>query len=148
MRSRTSRLVPPQAPMGWPIMTFKDSLTVHFNGERITLVHLPRAHTDGDVAVIFHGSKVVMTGDVYVPHLPWIDIASGGNVHGLRRAVETLLAVAPRDARFVPGHGATGTYEDVLRFREMLEDNVAAVAKQIDAGRTLAEVQAAGVSER
>src|ERR687896_509481 len=101
MRSRTSRLVPPQAPMGWPIMTFKDSLTVHFNGERITLVHLPRAHTDGDVAVVFHGSKVVMTGDVYVPHLPWIDLASGGRLDGLVRAIELLLRITPPDAKIV-----------------------------------------------
>jgi glyoxylase-like metal-dependent hydrolase (beta-lactamase superfamily II) len=142
------RVIPPQSPAGWPVVTFEDSLTIHFNGERITLVHLPRAHTDGDVAVVFHGSKVVMTGDAYVPHLPWIDLASGGRLDGLVRATDLLLRITPRDAKIVPGHGPTTSYADLARFREMLDDNIAHVRRQIAAGRSLEDVQSAGVPER
>ncbi len=142
------RTIGPQSPAGWPMVTFADSVVVHFNGERLTIVHLPNAHTDGDAAVIFHGSKVVMTGDAYVPHLPWIDLASGGQLHGLLRAIDYLLRIVPRDAKIIPGHGPTVTYTDLERFRAMLLDNVEAVQRQIAAGRSLEEVQATGVPER
>jgi glyoxylase-like metal-dependent hydrolase (beta-lactamase superfamily II) len=142
------RSVGPQSPSGWPVVTFEDSVVLHFNGERITVVHLPNAHTDGDAAVVFHGSKVVMTGDAYVPHFPWIDLASGGNLRGLLRATERLLGTVPRDAKIVPGHGATMAYADLEQFRAMLLDNVEHVRRQVAAGRSLAEVQAAGVPSR
>ncbi len=142
------RVIPAQSPAGWPTVTFEDSLTIHFNGERITLVHLPRAHTDGDIAVVFHSSKVVMTGDVYVPHLPWIDLASGGWLDGLVRATDLLLQITPPDAKMVPGHGPTGSYADLARFRDMLHDNITHVRRQIAAGRSLQEVQASGVPEQ
>lgn len=142
------RQIPPWTQAGWPAVSVGDSLTLHFNGERISIVHLPRAHTDGDVVVIFHGSNVVMTGDAYVPHLPWIDIAAGGSLDGLRQAIAHLLRIVPRDATVVPGHGPTGTYADIERFQQMLNENVAHVERQIAAGRSLAEIQAAGVPEQ
>ena len=29
-----------------PVITFDEDVTVHFNGENITLIHMPRGHTD------------------------------------------------------------------------------------------------------
>ena len=34
---------------GLPVVTFEDSLSVHFNGEEVRIVHVPPAHTDGDI---------------------------------------------------------------------------------------------------
>src|SRR5688572_17650754 len=118
------RIISPRTAKGQPAVAVDDSLSIYFNGERITLLHLPNAHTDGDVVVTFHTSRVVMTGDVFVPHLPWIDRDSGGRLSGLRTAIDRLLRVIPRDATIIPGHGPTSTYEDLQRFRDMLDANV------------------------
>ena len=32
----------------WPVITFDESLSVHFNGEEIKVIHFPHGHTDGD----------------------------------------------------------------------------------------------------
>src|SRR5436309_5453882 len=42
-----------------PILTFDQSLSVHFNGEEIKLMHVPPGHTDGDSIVHFTGANVV-----------------------------------------------------------------------------------------
>src|SRR5437773_2283819 len=40
-----------------PVITFDESLSVHFNGEEIKLVHVPPAHTDSDSIVYFSGAN-------------------------------------------------------------------------------------------
>ena len=40
-----------QRRSAWPVVTFDDDASVHFNDEEIRIVHYPTAHTDGDVVV-------------------------------------------------------------------------------------------------
>ncbi len=54
-----------EAPEGWPVITFEEGLSIHFNGEEIVARHYPTAHTDGDVLVHFTGSNVVHIGDLF-----------------------------------------------------------------------------------
>ena len=139
------QVVPAMPEAGRPTRTFTDSLTLTYNGEQVTLLHLPGAHTDGDVAVIFHGSGVVLTGDVYVPHMPWSDMDAGGDSSLLLPAVERLLQVVPRDALLVPGHGPTGTYDDLLAFRDMLESARGTVSDRSSEGTSLRGIQSGGL---
>ncbi len=44
-----NRTIPAKPPVAWPVVTFEESLTIHFNSEDIQLVYLPNAHTDGDI---------------------------------------------------------------------------------------------------
>ena len=46
-----------------PVITFDEDVTVHFNGESITLIHMPRGHTDTDSVVMFEESNVIHMGD-------------------------------------------------------------------------------------
>ena len=58
------RLVAEDSPSpALPVITFDDDVTVHFNGENITLIHMPRGHTDTDSVVMFEDSNVVHMGD-------------------------------------------------------------------------------------
>ena len=50
--TRTRLLDQPKA--AWPIITFDDDASVHFNGEEIKAVHYPRGHTDGGSRHLFH----------------------------------------------------------------------------------------------
>jgi cyclase len=137
-----------QPSIAWPVITFDETLTIHFNGEEISLIYLPQAHTDGDIAVIFHQSNVVLTGDVFVPSIPGIDTASGGTVAGLQAGIDKLLQIVPKDARIIPGHGRVSTYPDLLAFRQLVADSVQFVKSELSAGKTLAEIEAAGVPDK
>ena len=141
------QVVPPMPEAGRPDRTFTDSLTLSFNGEDVTLLHMPGAHTDGDVVVIFHGSGVVVTGDVYVPQMPWTDMDAGGDFAQLLPAVERLLEVVPRDAVVVPGHGPSGTYEDLVAYRDMLVSAQRSIDGRRSEGMGLRHVQALGLPD-
>ena len=42
------RVAPPATGVALPEITYGDSVSLHFNGEEIRVVHLPPGHTDGD----------------------------------------------------------------------------------------------------
>ena len=60
VRKRLQMESPPQRAL--PVVTFNDSLSIHFNGEEIRVIHFPNSHTDGDSVIFFTGSNVVHTG--------------------------------------------------------------------------------------
>ncbi len=143
------REVPPSPDVAWPVVTFDQSLSLHFNDERIRVVYLPGGHTDGDAMVLFEGSKVVHMGDDFVTYgFPFVDLASGGSVLGLTRSVALALDRVPSDYRVIPGHGELSTVDDMREFHRMLTETTAAVAAQREAGATLADAQAAGLDPR
>ena len=55
--------VPASPKQALPVITFDQSLTVHFNGEEIKAIHFPHGHTDGDSVIFFSASNVVHLGD-------------------------------------------------------------------------------------
>jgi cyclase len=134
--------------IAWPVITFDETLTIHFNGEEISLIYIPYAHTDGDIVAIFHQSNVVMTGDVFVPSIPGIDTATGGTVAGLQAGIDKLLQIVPKDAKIIPGHGRVCAYSDLEAFRELVAESIQFVKSEIRAGRSLEEIKAAGVPQK
>ena len=63
-----------------PTLTFDRDLAIHFNGERVELIHLPGGHTDGDIAIFFRGANVIHLGDTFVNgRFPHIDENAGGD---------------------------------------------------------------------
>lgn len=129
-----------------PVITFDDSLSIHFNGEEIKLEHVPPAHTDGDCLVQFTGANVIHCGDTFFSGLyPNIDLRAGGNVRGYIRQVEEAIRSVPADAILIPGHGPLSTVKELREFHEMLVETSGIVQQAIDAGNTLEEVKAAGL---
>ncbi|HJP32783.1 MAG TPA: MBL fold metallo-hydrolase [Candidatus Latescibacteria bacterium] len=143
------RLTEPDVRPGTlPVVTFDRGLSVHFNGEQIEVVHYPRAHTDGDAVIFFHGSNVIHTGDIFFHRLfPYVDIDGGGSVRGVIAAVKAILERADADTKIIPGHGRLATPEDLRTHLRMLEESLRLVQAGMDAGRPLEELQAAGVGE-
>lgn len=125
----------PMEPAGLPVVTFADGLSVHFNGEEIRMRHFPAAHTDGDSAVYFAGSKVAHLGDLFFNgRFPFVDLDSGGSVAGLTRAVESVLADLPEGSKIIPGHGPLATRADLERYRDMLVEAQQLVKEALAAG--------------
>lgn len=130
-----------------PLITFSEDMSFHINGEVVHVFKVPDAHTNGDVFIKFQGSNVVHTGDVYrTTTYPYIDVDNGGSYLGTIRALEQLIEVADDDTRIVPGHGGISTVAEVAAFRDMLvviRDRVAAAIRE---GKSLQEIQSAGLT--
>ena len=134
----------PASPEGaLPVVTFTEELSFHLNGEELRVIHVPRAHTDGDAIIHFTGSNVVHMGDTYFASgYPFIDLASGGTIDGLLAAQGRALALMDAETRVIPGHGPLSDREELRAYRDMLRtvrDRVAAANAE---GRTLEEVLA------
>ena len=132
-----------------PVITFDDSLHVHFNGDDIRVVHVTAGHTDGDSIIYFTGANVIHMGDQFFSGcFPNIDLGSGGSVRGYIKNVEDALKTIPADAKIIPGHGPLSTVKELEEFHTMLMETSGIVDKAIQEGKTLAQVKAAGLPEK
>ncbi len=140
--------VAPLPKEGLPVITFDESLSVHFNGEEIKAIHFPHGHTDGDSVIFFTGANVVHMGDdFFAGRFPFVDLGSGGSVQGLTANIEKVLAQIPADAKIIPGHGPLSTPADLKAFHRMLVETSGIVRTKMQAGKDLATIQKEGMPE-
>ncbi len=132
-----------------PVVTFDDSLSIHFNGEEIRVIHFPNSHTDGDSIIFFTGSNVVHMGDLFFSgRFPYVDLNNGGDVEGLIKHIEKLLAELPPDVKLIPGHGPLSDIDDLKTYHQTLVATIDIVRDQIEAGKSLEEIKAAGLPQK
>jgi cyclase len=55
----------PDAARAWPVITFRDKLSVHFADEDVEMDHYTNGHTDGDSVIYFAHANVVDVGDLF-----------------------------------------------------------------------------------
>jgi cyclase len=135
----------------WPTDTFfTEDKDLYFNGEGIQLIHVPAAHTDGDVMVWFRKSDVVVAGDLFITTtFPVIDMAQGGNFKGVIAALNRIIDIAiPRDKQeggtyVIPGHGRLTDEADVVDYRDMVTVIRDRFQDAIKKGMTLEQVKTA-----
>ena len=120
---------------GLPVVTFEDRVRLHFNGDEIDVVHLPRGHTDGDSIVWFKDSGVVHLGDHFFKgRFPYVDVQNGGSVDGLVANLATVIDMLPSDTRIIPGHGGLATVADVAESIGVIRESQAAVRQAMADG--------------
>jgi cyclase len=131
-----------------PVITFDQSLSVHFNGEEIRVIHFPHGHTDGDSVIFFTTSNVVHMGDdFFAGSFPFVDLESGGNVEGLSKNVGEIIAKLPSGVKLIPGHGPISTLDDLKSYHRMLLSTTDIVRQKIAAKKTLAQIKAEGLPD-
>lgn len=137
---------PPSPKEALPVITFDQSLSVHFNGEDIRAIHFPHGHTDGDSVIFFSASNVVHLGDdFFAGRFPFVDLESGGSVEGLIKNIGELVAKIPADAKLIPGHGPISTVDDLKSYYAMLQQTTQIVRQKIAAGKTLDQIKSEGL---
>jgi len=135
---------PPSPANALPQQTFQQSHKITMNGETVSLVHIPPAHTDSDIYIHFEKANVIQAGDVFFNGMfPYIDDGTGGSVSGMIGAATKLLAVADNNTKIVPGHGPLGNKADLMKFRDMLTTVRGRLQKLKSAGKTMDEAVAA-----
>jgi cyclase len=140
---------------GLPKVTYRDGLTLHFNGEDIRLLHCADAHTDGDTIVVFQHSNVVHLGDLYFSGMfPAVYREGGGSWRGLIACLDRVLPELPDDMTVIAGHGALSNMRELHAYLDMLKETTRIVeehlrrgetAEQMIEGKVLAKYDALGV---
>ena len=138
---------PPQ--LGLPETNISLLLRIlRFNDEAIVIYHEPNAHTDGDSVVLFRGSDVVSTGDIFTPDgYPFIDLERGGSIEGEIAALNHILDLTvPGKTQdggtyVIPGHGRICDEADVVEYRDMVVIIRDRIEDMIKKGMTLDQVE-------
>jgi glyoxylase-like metal-dependent hydrolase (beta-lactamase superfamily II) len=132
----------PAAPRdALPSVTFDDTLTLHLNGDRLALLHVPGAHGDGDLIAWWETANVVHVGDAYYAGgYPFVDSANGGSLAGLVASLETVLSRADARTVIVPGHGPVSNRAELTAYRDMLVAVGRRVRELVEQGKNLDEV--------
>ena len=136
------------APAALPVITYDQSMHMHFNGERIDLLHYGPAHTTGDTAVVFRSHNLVHLGDVYNnAGYPFIDVDNGGSLDGVIEFCSRVLEQIDANTIVVPGHGPVATQKDLVEYVAMLTTLRERMTKLVGSGATLEQVVAAQPTE-
>lgn len=126
----------------WPKITFDKALKLHLNGQTVHLFHAGNAHTDSDAIIYFEEANVMHTGDVFVRYgIPFIDGMNGGSVGGMIKAMNTIIDIADEDTVIIPGHGQLAKKQDMIDFRDMLQDIWDQVADGKKVGKSVETLQ-------
>jgi cyclase len=139
--------IQPWSPAALPQVTFRDFLTLHFDGEVIAIEHYPNAHTGNDAVVQFTNAKVIAIGDLYYGKvLPWVDADHGGDVIGLRQALEKLIHLAGIKI-IAPGHEKAIETKDLVAEQRVIDETLTTVRRGISEGLSLKQIQDKGLGD-
>jgi len=129
---------------------FTDEFEMYFNGEAVQFIHVPNAHTDGDVMVFFRISDVLVAGEAFVTTgFPVVDLEHGGSLNGVLTSLNQILDITvPKDKQeggtyVIPGHGRLTDEADVVDYRDMMTIIRDRIQNAVAKGMTLEQVKAA-----
>ena len=129
-----------------PVITFDQTLSVHFNGEEIQAIHYPNGHTDGDGIIWFKTSNVVHLGDhMMTERFPFIDVTSGGSLDGWIKNIAAIIPTLPADIKIIPGHGRIASLDDLKQLHKAVVDSSSFVRKHLAEGKDTAAIKALGL---
>ena len=119
-----------------PGMAFEQTMKLYRRDREIHLLHLGRAHTEGDVFVYLPKEKVVITGDAVIGWTPFMGDGYPEDWVG------TLDRLAALDfTHMIMGHGEVAGRDWLETFRGYVADMVEAVRAEVHAGATVDEVK-------
>ena len=127
---------------GMANVTLDNSLRLFLGGKRVEVYRFGRAHTDGDIVVLFPVHRVLSAGDMFTfgdatPQL--IDYAGGGSA---RDWTGTLYGALKLDFdQVVPGHGLVTTKQEMRKFRDSTVTLRTKVHDMIAQKKTKAEIE-------
>ena len=120
-----------------PTVTFEDTMRIYRRDRELQLMHLGKAHTEGDVFIYLPKEKIVITGDALIAWTPYM-----GDGYPESWAA-TLDRLAQLDfTHMIMGHGEVAGRDWLTTFRAYVADMVDAVRTEVARGATLDEVKA------
>ena len=140
-----NQTIPPSPPAALPTVTYADAMTLHFDGETVELIHVPRAHTDNDTLVRFKRANVIHASGTIGGNggYPFFDMSSGGSLVGTIAAEDRMLSLADDKTVIVADEDAPASAADLKASRDALVIIKSRVQKLIDEGKSEAQAIAA-----
>jgi cyclase len=130
----------------YPDQTYTDTWCQKMGKETICLHYFGAAHTNGDSLVQFKKANVVHMGDlVFNRRHPFVDRTSGASIKSWIKVLDKAVQTFNKKTIYIFGHAGTGyevtgNKEDVLAFRNYLDQLLVFVGEQIKAGKTKDEI--------
>jgi glyoxylase-like metal-dependent hydrolase (beta-lactamase superfamily II) len=150
LRSKTS-LFTEYPPDVFPDITFADSMEIRFNDEIIRLVDTGGSHDDNEIMVHFTQHGIAHVSSV-VNGFCFPSVDSDGDVLQFAPQVHRLMTLLPRDVCLVSGHNGwasgfdfVGRWDQLPAYADMMESTVEIVRQGLAEGKTMEDMQAAGV---
>src|ERR1700734_300150 len=134
----------PYAEKAWPRITFRDSLTIHFDGDDIEMEHYANGHTDSDSVVYFSKANVVAVGDIY--NGKGEDLAGGLDILGITQSLAAVLARVNDDTIIVTGHSQPSNKRELALYLPILNAQIEQVRREMAAGKSRKEIEAEGLA--
>jgi cyclase len=133
----------PYPEKAWPRVTYKNSVTIHFDGEDIELDHYATAHTDSDSVIYFAKANVVHVADVYDGKG---SLAGGADILGIEKSLTAVRDRINDDTIIVTGHSPKlSNRAELTEFLSLLNKTIADTRAAIAAGKSEADVKSSGL---
>jgi glyoxylase-like metal-dependent hydrolase (beta-lactamase superfamily II) len=128
---------------GLPDITVESRGTIYLGGKSAEIYWFGRAHTDGDVVVLFPQNRALAAGDMFTvgegtPQL--IDYNGGGSAKEWTATVSKVLELDFETV--IPGHGAVVTKDTMQEFRESTKRLTELVTQAVRQNKSKAEIEA------
>ncbi|MEO8412342.1 MAG: MBL fold metallo-hydrolase [Ginsengibacter sp.] len=114
--------------------------------EKIALHYFGAGHTNGDAVIHLKNANIVHMGDlVFNRRHPFVDRSAGANMQSWINVLDVAMKKFSNKTRFIYGHAAdgydvTGKKDDLLAFRDYLENVLKFVGDEMKAGKTKEEI--------
>jgi glyoxylase-like metal-dependent hydrolase (beta-lactamase superfamily II) len=129
---------------GQPDITVGNHAEIYIGGKAVEIHKVGRAHTNGDVVVLFPEQRVLAAGDIFAngpgTSAQLVDYPGGGSAKNWPNAVAEALEL--EFDTVVPGHGLVSTRADLVANRDRAARFAATLAQLVSQGKTRAEIEA------
>jgi glyoxylase-like metal-dependent hydrolase (beta-lactamase superfamily II) len=128
-----------QPPEMLPQITIKDGATLHWGDETVEIVYYPDAHTDCDLVLYYKNANVIFVGGL----LEYPQYAGVYNPQGFIDALNAVVEHANADTKIIPWQGIVLSRDEILAWRDIIEDMRTKISAMIEQGMSLEQVIAA-----
>jgi len=139
----------PRLKVTLPNLVFEKRLTLYGSWRRADLIEFVGAHTGSDVVVYLPDDGVIYMSDLlFVGFHPYLaDGNPGGFLEALRAILDGSIGIQ-NATYFIPGHGPLGTFADVQKLADYIQDCQQIARTLVEQGRTgQVEVEATPIPE-
>jgi cyclase len=127
---------------GLPDISIGHRGTLYFGGKTVEMYWFGRAHTDGDIVVLFPDERILAAGDIYTndPGTPeLIDYAGGGSAKDWTGTMGGALKLDFDTV--VPGHGVPAKKADMAKYRDTSKRLTELISQMVKQGKSKADVE-------
>ncbi len=128
---------------GQPNITVGDRAELFIGGKKVEIHKVGRAHTNGDVVVLFPEHRVLAAGDIFAngpgTSAQLVDYTGGGSAKLWPQAIGQALELSFDTV--IPGHGLVSTKADLAAYRDRATRFAETLQQLVTQGKSRAEIE-------